>query len=215
MFEQIIFLFVLIISIVLHEVAHGYAALSLGDETAKDAGRLTLNPIPHIDPLGSVILPGLLILIGSSLLFGWAKPVPYNPYNLRGGKYGEAFVAASGSLLNISLAIFFGLCVRFGGGYFPLDMIVIFNLIAYVNLFLGFLNLIPVPPLDGSKVFSLLLPDKIRLSLKDTFAPLSERLSPIALLLLLFIALIFLIEPFAIFIYSLLLLITGIPLMLV
>src|SRR3990167_9704963 len=104
-------LVVLILSVIAHEVAHGYAADSLGDPTARLMGRLTLNPFPHIDPLGSVILPAVLVITGSPLLIGYAKPVPYNPYNLR-NRYGEALVAFAGPGTNILLAVIFGLLIR-------------------------------------------------------------------------------------------------------
>ena len=106
-------LVVLILSIIVHEVAHGYAANSLGDPTARLAYRLTLNPLPHIDLMGSVIIPALLTFTGSPIMFGWAKPVPYNPYNLKNQRFGETFVAVAGSATNILLAIIFGLIVRF------------------------------------------------------------------------------------------------------
>ena len=101
----ILSLVVLILSIIAHEVAHGYAADALGDPTARLAGRLTLNPLPHIDLMGSVIIPALLISTGSPILFGWAKPVPYNPYNLKNKRWGEALVAVAGSATNLLLAI--------------------------------------------------------------------------------------------------------------
>ena len=109
---QLLFVVVLILTVILHEVAHGYMALLLGDPTAEQEGRLTLNPIPHIDILGTIIVPGILILTGAGILFGWAKPVPYNPYNLR-GRYGEAAVAAAGPGINIAIAVVFGLLFRF------------------------------------------------------------------------------------------------------
>src|SRR3989344_2210136 len=105
----------LIFSVILHEVAHGYMANFLGDPTARLAGRLTLNPLPHIDPIGSIILPGILVISGSPLLIGYAKPVPYNPYNLR-HRFGEALVAFAGPGTNILLAVIFGLLIRFGAG---------------------------------------------------------------------------------------------------
>ena len=141
---------ILILSIVVHEVAHGYAANSLGDPTARLAGRLTLNPLPHIDLMGSIILPALLVFTSSSILFGWAKPVPYNPYNLRNQQWGETLVAVAGSATNILLALIFGLLVRFGATL-GLDaaMLSLAASIAFINLFLGLFNLIPFPPLDG------------------------------------------------------------------
>jgi Zn-dependent protease len=140
---------VLILSIIAHEVAHGYAADSLGDPTARLAGRLTLNPLPHIDLMGSIILPALMIFTQSPIMFGWAKPVPYNPYNLKNQRWGEVVVALAGSATNISLAIIFGLIVRFGGTTLPAATLSIAASIAFINLFLGLFNLIPFPPLDG------------------------------------------------------------------
>jgi Zn-dependent protease len=154
---------ILLISAVLHEVAHGYAANFLGDPTARLAGRLTLNPVRHIDPFGSVILPALMILLRSPILFGYAKPVPYNPYNLR-GRYAEAFVAAAGALTNFGLAIALGLSIRFFGEAFPPAFIEVLGFAVYINLMLGVFNLIPIPPLDGAKVLGGILP--LGLSLK-------------------------------------------------
>lgn len=143
-------LVVLILSVIAHEVAHGYAANSLGDPTARLAGRLTLNPLPHVDLMGSIVLPTILTLTGSPIMFGWAKPVPYNPYNLKDQRFGETFVAVAGSATNLLLALIFGLIVRFGPGL-GLDMatISLAGTIAFINLFLGLFNLIPFPPLDG------------------------------------------------------------------
>ncbi len=152
-------LIVLILSIIAHEVAHGYAADSLGDPTARLAGRLTLNPLPHIDLMGSIILPALLVFTGSPILFGWAKPVPYNPYNLRNKRWGEAFVAVAGSATNISLAIIFGLIVRFGASFgFDATALSLAATITFINLFLGLFNLIPFPPLDGFTALRAALP---------------------------------------------------------
>jgi Zn-dependent protease len=150
---------ILILSIIAHEVAHGYAADSLGDPTARLAGRLTLNPIPHIDLMGSIIIPALLIFTGSPIFFGWAKPVPYNPYNLKNQRWGETLVAVAGSATNILIAIIFGLIVRFGAAL-GLDtaMLSLAATIALVNLFLGLFNLIPFPPLDGFTVLRSALP---------------------------------------------------------
>ena len=152
-------LVVLILSIVVHEVAHGYAANSLGDPTARLAGRLTLNPLPHIDLMGSIVLPALLVFTQSPLLFGWAKPVPYNPYNLKNQRWGEAFVAVAGSATNLLLAVMFGLLVRFSP-LLGLDAtaISLAATIAFVNLFLGLFNLIPFPPLDGFTALRASLP---------------------------------------------------------
>lgn len=148
---------VLIFSAIFHEYMHGWAANELGDTTAKDEGRLTLNPIPHIDPVGSVLLPGVLVLTGSPLVFGWAKPVPFNPYNLRDKIYGSAKVAIAGPLGNLAIAIFFGLILRF----FPITSEALsqfMQLIVYINLLLMVFNLVPIPPMDGSKVLMPFLP---------------------------------------------------------
>ena len=102
---------VLVMSVVVHEVAHGSIAYALGDPTAKMAGRLTLNPIKHIDPFGSIIVPLILAMIPGGMIFGWAKPVPYNPYNLKAGKYGPAYVALAGPVSNFFLDLIFGLFV--------------------------------------------------------------------------------------------------------
>jgi Zn-dependent protease len=146
-------------SVVIHEVAHGYAALYFGDKTAKNLGRLTLNPIPHLDMFGSILLPGLLAITQSPFMIGWAKPVPYNPDNFNNQKWGTLAVAAAGVVVNFTIAIFFGLLLRFVFPYFPnQDLAFIFSSIVLVNLALGLFNLTPIPPLDGSKILFTLLP---------------------------------------------------------
>ena len=164
---EILSLVVLILSIIIHEVAHGYAADSLGDPTARLAGRLTLNPIPHIDFMGSILLPVFFVLTGSPIMFGWAKPVPYNPYNLRSKRWGEALVGVAGVATNLLLALIFGLLVRFGstslttgGSSFGFDAtaLSLAAIVSFVNLFLGLFNLIPIPPLDGFTTLRALLP---------------------------------------------------------
>lgn len=150
---------ILILSIVVHEVAHGYAANALGDPTARLAGRLTLNPLPHIDAVGSVIVPALLIFTQSPIMFGWAKPVPYNPYNLKNQRFGETLVAVAGSATNLFLAAVFGLIARFGPELgFDTTAVYLAASIAFINLFLGLFNLIPFPPLDGFTALRSLLP---------------------------------------------------------
>jgi len=151
---------ILIVSVIVHEVSHGYAALMLGDHTAEYEGRLTLNPIKHIDLFGSIILPLLLIITKAGFVLGWAKPVPYNPYNLKNQKWGEAIVAGAGPLTNIVIAIFFGLLIRFllPLGFLSQSMIGALSLIVLINLLLAFFNLIPIPPLDGSKILFSILP---------------------------------------------------------
>ena len=150
---------VLILSIILHEVAHGYVADWLGDPTARYSGRLTLNPLSHIDPMGSIIIPGILILTNSPFLIGWAKPVPYNPYNLKNQRWGEALVAGAGPATNILLAVLFGQLVHFAGALnLSPDILTVCATAVFANLTLAIYNLIPIPPLDGSKVLRSLLP---------------------------------------------------------
>jgi Zn-dependent protease len=148
---------ILILSVVIHEVAHGYAALWMGDVTAKYAGRLTMNPIKHLDPVGSVLVPVILILTGSRFLLGWAKPVPYNPYNLRNKRWGELIVAIAGPISNILLATLIALIVRLIPGL-SMAFVELAFLAILINLFLAFFNLIPIPPLDGSKILFNLFP---------------------------------------------------------
>lgn len=156
--DFLIIIAVLIISVVIHELAHGYSALALGDRTAQMAGRLTLNPIKHLDLVGSFIVPFILFVLPTSFVLGWAKPVPYNPYNLRNQKWGEAMVAAAGPATNFLLALIFGLVIRFAGDLLPSDVLALMGLIVLVNVVLGLFNLIPIPPLDGSKILFSVLP---------------------------------------------------------
>lgn len=152
---------ILIMSVVIHEVAHGYAARSLGDHTAEYEGRLTLNPLKHLDPFGSLLLPFLSYQLGGFLI-GWAKPVPYNPYNLRPGRWSEAWVAAAGPLSNLALALIFGLLLRFGGGAgLPTGFLEIATVITLINLVLMVFNLVPIAPLDGSKLLFALFPREV------------------------------------------------------
>lgn len=154
----IFFLLALIVSIIIHEVSHGYVAEMLGDPTARLQGRLTLNPLPHIDMVGSLLLPVTLVLLHAPFMFGWAKPVPYNPYNLRNQRWGEALVAGAGPAVNIVLALGFGLVIRFVMGSVPDTFIAFTSIIVFVNIMLAIFNLIPVPPLDGSKLLKSVLP---------------------------------------------------------
>lgn len=166
---------VLVFSAILHEVMHGFVADKLGDPTARLAGRLTLNPLPHIDPIMSIAVPALLIISGSPIIFGGAKPVPVNPLMLREGRKDLALVALAGPLTNLVLtiiaSIIFALFFRKIGLYFmattsPATAFQInpaaffFATVVKFNLVLGFLNLLPIPPLDGSKFFSIILPEK-------------------------------------------------------
>ena len=159
----IFFIIILFLSIVIHEYAHAYVAYSLGDPTAKYAGRLTLNPIPHIDFFGTILLPMLLILSSSPFLFGWAKPVPINPYNFKDQKYGQAKVAIAGPAANLFLALIFGLLIRITVAnealYFLMPLIPLFVAIVFINILLALFNLLPIPPLDGSHILFTFLPD--------------------------------------------------------
>ena len=154
---------ILVFSIVFHEVAHGRVALWRGDTTARDAGRLTLNPIPHIDIFGTIIFPLFLILTGSSFLFGWAKPVPVNPFRLRESKKDMAIVGASGPASNLLLAfiasIFFKMLYQSLGSEHALTQALLFAVI--INVVLAVFNLIPIPPLDGSRIVTALLPEEL------------------------------------------------------
>ncbi len=156
---QIIMIVALVFSVILHEMAHGYAANWQGDPTARLQGRLSANPLVHIDPLMSVILPGLLIMTGSPFVFGAAKPVPYNPYNFRNQKWGEALVAAAGPAANIGIALVFAGLVRAHEALaLPETFVFIAVQIIILNIFLAFFNLVPIPPLDGSKILPRFLP---------------------------------------------------------
>lgn len=150
---------VFIYSVVIHEVSHGLAAQALGDDTAQSLGRLSLNPLKHIDIFGSVILPLLLLFGGSPFVFGYAKPVPYVPANLRDQKYGPIKVALAGPLSNIVIALVFGLMLRFFPEILPATIFPqLFSMIVAVNLVLAVFNLFPIPPLDGHWVLVTLLP---------------------------------------------------------
>ncbi|MFO7807036.1 MAG: site-2 protease family protein [Candidatus Moraniibacteriota bacterium] len=158
--EIIIVIAILIFSVMIHEVAHGLAAFWQGDPTAKYAGRLTLNPVKHLDPVGSVIVPLLLFISQAGILIGWAKPVPYNPFNLRDQKYGPALVGLAGPLSNLIFAlvcgVLFNLFLKLGiAGNF---VFVILSYTIYINLLLMIFNLLPIPPLDGSKILFTFLP---------------------------------------------------------
>jgi Zn-dependent protease len=158
---------ILILSVIIHELAHGYAAYSLGDPTAKLQGRLTMNPLRHIDPMGSIIIPAFLVLTKSPFLFGWAKPVPYNPYNLRNQRWGEAIVAGAGVATNLLLAIIFGFFARFAYTHGMTAFGELAASITLVNLSLGVFNLLPIPPLDGYTFLRGILPPKNAMWFRD------------------------------------------------
>jgi len=172
---QIALIIILIMSVVIHEMAHAFAANWQGDPTARLQGRLSPNPIVHLDPLMSVILPGLLVVSGSPFLFGAAKPVPYNPYNFTNQKWGEAIVAVAGPASNIALAIIFAVIVRFAEALALSETFIVLAIQAVIlNLFLAFFNLVPIPPLDGSKILPRFLPRGLRMSY-DRFRSFLER----------------------------------------
>jgi len=178
------YVLILVYSIILHEVSHGFVALWLGDATAKYSGRLTFNPLKHIDPWGSIIVP-LVMIMTTGFAFGWAKPVPYNPYNLKNQKWGPALVALGGPGTNILIALFFAffahlislplavkqaLIANFNNwstisplisGSLPSIFFVISIMVIFWNVILAFFNLIPFPPLDGSKLLFAIFPMKI------------------------------------------------------
>jgi Zn-dependent protease len=162
----------LVIGISIHEFAHAFTAYKLGDSTAKLSGRVTLNPIAHMDPLGTL----MLFLAG----FGWGKPVPVNPYNLRGGRWGEALVSFSGSLSNLIAAAVFALPLRVMVMLdldVPLALVQIIQAIIELNLILAIFNLIPIPPLDGSKILAALVPRAFAEMMQEL-----ERVGPFVLL---------------------------------
>lgn len=158
--DFIFYFLVIVPSAIIHEYAHGLAADMLGDPTARYAGRLTVNPIPHIDLWGTILMPiTLSILTGGKFLFAYAKPVPYNPYNLKNQKWGPAMVALAGPAANFLLAIAFAFFVRILP---PSNFTAILAVIVYANIMLTIFNLVPIPPLDGSKILYAFLPDSAR-----------------------------------------------------
>lgn len=153
---------VLILSAAIHEYMHAWAAWRLGDPTAKNAGRLTLNPLAHLEWFGSFFLPLIMLTIpGNGFIFGWAKPVPYNPNFLNDQKYGEVKVALAGPVANLILALLFGLFLRFLP-FVNMSFVLLLYQIIYINLMLMIFNLLPIPPLDGSKVLAAFLPIRAR-----------------------------------------------------
>ncbi len=168
-------LVVLFFSVIVHEVAHGYVALLNGDATAKLYGRLTFNPVPHIDLVGTILVPAILFFSQSGILFGWAKPVPVNPRNFRNYRTGELSVSASGPLSNFFLAAVFAQLLPWAGNNPGFFLICKYGVI--INLYLMLFNLIPIPPLDGSKILMPLLPR----SLQELYA----QLEPVGFLLIL------------------------------
>ena len=154
------FFFIIIPSAIIHEYAHAWAADQLGDPTAKEAGRLTLNPIAHIDIWGTVLMPIFLFLLsGGRFVFAYAKPVPFNPYNLKNQKHGSGLVALAGPLANLIIALIFGLIIRFSEFN---QFTSLLSVIVYANVLLAIFNLLPIPPLDGSRILFAFLPSRFR-----------------------------------------------------
>lgn len=213
--DQLFYFLILIFSIILHEVAHGYMANYLGDPTARLMGRLTLNPISHIDPLGTLLLPFFMWFAQgfgpTPILIGYAKPVPYNPDNLP-GKYDELLVAGAGPGTNIALALIFGLAIRFAGASLGTGFENAFAIIVIVNIWLALFNLIPIPPLDGSKVLAGLLPG----ALGDAYDDLRRSLERMGILggtLLVLLVFYFILAPALItLLQALFVLLTGVSL---
>jgi Zn-dependent protease len=154
-----------LLAITVHEAAHGYVADRLGDRTARMLGRVTFNPLKHIDPWGTVLIPALTFLLGG-FLFGWAKPVPVNPRNLRNPRRDMALVAAAGPGINLAMAALWGLAIKLGVGIWSLSQWVALPLIymgaagVLINVFLMVLNLVPLLPLDGGRIVNALLPPR-------------------------------------------------------
>jgi Zn-dependent protease len=173
--SAVLLVVVLLFSIIIHEIAHGYVALLNGDPTARMLGRITLNPIPHIDPVGSILLPVLLLLSQSSFLIGWAKPVPVNPLNFRNYRWGEFAVSAAGPVSNLALAAIFSIVLRLGLENPGLTQLAYYGV--SINIILALFNLIPIPPLDGSHIMALVLPREL--------ARLYNYLQPVGFILIL------------------------------
>lgn len=164
--QVIVYALPILFAITVHEVAHGWVASKLGDKTALMLGRLTLNPLKHIDLIGTVIIPLILLFLGG-FIFGWAKPVPVNPNNLKKPRRDMAFVAIAGPIANIIMAFIWAAIMKLGsvlmghGLQFALPIVLMGQAGVMINLVLMVLNLIPIPPLDGSRVVSALLPPKL------------------------------------------------------
>lgn len=174
--DVMLYLPVLLFSVVLHEFAHGWQALREGDDTAYMLGRITLNPIPHIDPVGSILLPVMLALVNSPFLIGWAKPVPVNPRKYRQYKAGDIRVSLAGIVVNLGLAVIstllLVLVIRLNAMVpaMSASLEIVARMLQYgilVNLILAFFNLIPIPPLDGSHVMYHLLPPQLGMRYRE------------------------------------------------
>ena len=206
----------LVLSIIIHEVAHGYMASWLGDPTARLEGRLTLNPVSHIDPIGSILIPGFLFFTGAPLLFGWAKPVPYNPYNLNPRKRGfpaqsgDALVAAAGPGVNIIIALVFALVIRVAvGSQVTGPFLDIAGYIVRINILLACFNLLPMPPLDGSKILGAFLPVRAEIKYR-AFLGRIEQYGFLATFVFIFIFMNLFMSPFSAFVSAIVRALTGV-----
>jgi Zn-dependent protease len=185
----LVFFVVFLLSLTVHECAHAWAAEKSGDPTGRYLGRITLNPIPHIDIFGTIIFP-LVALTTGSMMFGWAKPVPFNPVNLRDRRWGEIFIAMAGPLSNVLLVIIFFVLFKviFGSSVMPVNPLgdmgqpvaMMLDIGMKLNIVLAVFNMLPIPPLDGSHVVRNLLPD----SLAESYAQIPEWAGFIVLFLL-------------------------------
>jgi Zn-dependent protease len=202
---QVYQVIVLIFLIIIHEVSHGLMAYRLGDNTAKEMGRLTLNPIKHLEFFGSFLVPLLFIATGSSFILGWAKPVPFNPYNLKDPKRDGALIALAGPVSNFLIAIIFGLVVRFMAVFMSaasspilINIYGLLNMVIFVSVLLAFFNLIPIPPFDGSRIVLAFLSGEA-----ERFWLQLERYGTLLIILLLFGGMLSFLSPLVVSVYHL------------
>ena len=192
--NTILMLFILLFSVIIHECSHGYMALLKGDTTARDSGRLTLNPLPHIDPVGSIILPVIMVVFNTGFIFGWAKPVPVDPYNLANPKKDMMWISAAGPLSNFTLGAVSALLLRLllhismhNNIHIPHSVFYALFYGCMINFILAIFNMFPVPPLDGSKILMGILPPQQ--------ARAYMRLEPYGMLIMMGILMLGLIRP--------------------